>query len=397
MISLLFISMPLCNRLSASDDLKKLTNSLSIELIQALMQKDENILISPFSIQTSLLTLYMGSDTLNEYEIRHRLNLSTQQSKIPEAFDQLKKHLLDGKLKSILFFTRTLWVNQPVKMKDDYINLIRTHFLTEIENCDLSDPTATQTKMEEWISQKTKKKIPKFFKGSSLTSTTQAVMTDTATMKSLWKTPFKLKDSSQDFFFPESGSAPPIEIPFMSQKGVFDYFENQRCKIISLPLEHHLRFLIFLPKDKNLSESIEVLSNLILNKSIFSKMQPANVCVQIPKFTISKRYTLNEPLMSLGLIRPFRRDADFSKMSPEHLFYISQIIHYSQITLNEWGVDGYSSLFNLSKEPNTPEEAPDHIFLANHPFLYLIIDAKQDIILFLGTYCNVDPDKKNEI
>lgn len=381
-----------------TEDVKTINRHFSNNLYRILSAKEPNLLISPFSIENSLFMLYMGSSTLNEYEMRHFFMLKNSKETLPqEAFDIRKE--LETRLKNLLVMNQTLWIHTPHKINPDYSMLIKNHFGGEIETCDLAKADHFIPRVEEWISQKSKKKIPKFLHHYAHRPTTRAIMTDIATLKSLWTHPFPLSSSSQESFFPSSDLlSKQVSQAYMSQVGEFDYYENPRWKLLSLPLENDLSFVALLPKDPHLSLYDESFLEQIIDCSLLKKMKRSCVFVQIPKFASSKRMRLNQPLMSLGLIRLFTQEADLSKICEKSSLYICDFLHQSVLSINEWGIDGSASFFSLTPKSRQQNKMDvQHQFIANHPFLYLIIDMKQRIILFLGTYTHPTQSTKEGI
>jgi len=376
-IVLVFLTLSsLCNASSFVD----VNTKLSAKLFNSLYEENSNLLISPYSISNSILMLYMGTSSINEYEIRHILNLKTKKEALCELASQVRKDLLDYRLKNSLLSHQTLWIHTPHKISSDYLNIAKVQFGADVENCDLAHPKIFKIRHEEWIYQNTRKKKSKLFTPYEPSATTLAIMTDISTLKCLWVSPFSTKESFKAPFFFNENNLPQN---YMSQVGQFDYFENEKHSILALPLENDLSFIAVLPKNKCLPLNNESILNILKEKTKKTK-----VFVQLPKFSISMQHNLNHSLMSLGFIRLFSRGSDFTKICSSGSLFLSDYLHQSHISINEWGVDGSSSLFTLPFRENKSIESIESQFIANSPFLYLIIDTKQDIVLFLGTYSN---------
>ncbi|MDN3504264.1 MAG: serpin family protein [Rhabdochlamydiaceae bacterium] len=364
--------------LGHANNFVQLNSKLSSELFDSLYEESTNLLISPYSISNSILMLYMGTSSINEYEIKHILNLQSEKGTICELASQIRKELLDYRLKNSMISYQTLWIHSPHKISNDYLNIAKIQFGAEVESCDLANPKFFKARHDEWVYQKTRKKIGKNFTTYEPRATTLAIMTDISTLKCLWKSSFPTKGNFQAPFFSSQGN---INQEYMSQVGEFDFYEDEQHSIVSLPMDNDLKFLAVLPKNNSYS-----LKNESITSILKTKLTPSRIFIQLPKFSISKPQNLNHSLMSIGLIRLFSRGSDFTNISQSGNLYLSDYLHQTHIAINEWGIDGSSSLFSLSSRETQSNETIQGQFIANSTFLFLIIDTKQDIVLFLGTY-----------
>ena len=336
------------------------SHHISTSLFNEVNKEGQNCLISPYTIENSLLLMYSGATQLSKYELKRFLKIN----ELPNIA-ALKERLQDAKLVS----HNMLWLDQPHQVDETFIGK------EEVETINLSNRQIASQRIEEWVSQKSKRKLSQLFKDNPFKPTSHSLLTDLATLKSHWKYPFRLKDSFDDAFFSEGSP----RVNYMCQTADHLYYEDGKRKIVSIPLENDLSILFYMD---------EKLPTQLFDLSLLNQMEPTKVYVQLPKFNHASCTQMNRALMSLGILKPFFRGAQFGNITPDSSFYISDVIHQSRLTLNEWGIDGASSLFTLTRDYKPPSTDASHHFIANRPFLYLIIDSKEDIILFVGTYCH---------
>uniref|UniRef100_A0A0N4ZGJ8 SERPIN domain-containing protein n=1 Tax=Parastrongyloides trichosuri TaxID=131310 RepID=A0A0N4ZGJ8_PARTI len=116
-------------------------------------------------------------------------------------------------------------------------------------------------------------------------------------------------------------------------------------------------------------------------------MELSYVHLYLPQFKIESNHQLKKALKKLGLEKPFTNDADFSLMSKQTKSSISEIIQKAFIEVGEEGTEAAAATaimmvdgcVNVSKIQN------EHVFRADHPFMYFILD-RSDNILFNGIY-----------
>lgn len=113
----------------------------------------------------------------------------------------------------------------------------------------------------------------------------------------------------------------------------------------------------------------------------------------IPKFEAQSSYEMSESLETMGMTDAFDwRRADFSALGTyegegENIC-ISRVLHKTFITVGEQGTKaGAATVVEMAEEGAAMTE-PREVIL-NRPFLYMILDTKTNMPLFLGTLYSV--------
>ena len=102
----------------------------------------------------------------------------------------------------------------------------------------------------------------------------------------------------------------------------------------------------------------------------------------LPRFKIESRFDLPPQLQALGMTDAFGPKADFSGMLPDRAIHLAVVAHKGFVEVNEEGTEAAGAT-GASGEDSAPPT-----FHANHPFLFLIRDAKHGTILFVGRVTN---------
>ena len=220
-------------------------------------------------------------------------------------------------------------------------------------------------------------------KPGSIDTETRLVLTNAIYFKGDWKYQFKEKETKDRKFHLSDGSNK--KTPFMNMQGAFDYYEDDLMKMIRLPYKGDKQSMIMvLPHEiENLSKVEENMSQSYFNRMF--EYRQTDVILSIPKFKMTIPLGLNSYLMSLGIISAFG-DADFSKMTGADDLFISEVIHKAFIEINEEGTEAAAATaVIMTIESVGPHEPPKpKEFIADHPFLFYIVDNDTKAILFMG-------------
>jgi serpin B len=139
--------------------------------------------------------------------------------------------------------------------------------------------------------------------------------------------------------------------------------------------------IIVLPKENDISiaESAINYENLT---SWNLNFQDTEIEVNIPKFKFETKYTLNDILMSMGILDAFMPGlADFSKMDGTNNLFISKVIHQAFVEVNEEGTEAAAATAIIMELSMVPDPK---IFKADHPFIFLIQHEETGAVIFMG-------------
>ena len=212
---------------------------------------------------------------------------------------------------------------------------------------------------------------------------TRAVLTNAIYFKGEWVAEFPEENTAEaDFWRDGSGS----KTDFMNIRGFFDYAGTDDVQILKLPYKgDRLSMLVILPNEKGGMSVLEELLSVDTLQQWRQKMSSSDVVVSMPKFTIKTHYDLKAPLVDLGVKTAFNPDriagAKFSKMLEEPVF-ITKAVHDAFVDVNEEGTEAAAvTTIIMSRESASP---PPKLFVAEHPFLFIIQDDESGAILFMG-------------
>ena len=101
--------------------------------------------------------------------------------------------------------------------------------------------------------------------------------------------------------------------------------------------------------------------------------------VDFPKFETKSKYVLNDPLANLGVTDIF----GFGSLPGIHpKAGVSMVTHDGYVNVNEEGTEAAAVTTIIVLIESIPPPPPR--FVADHPFIYFIIDDESGTILFMG-------------
>lgn len=104
--------------------------------------------------------------------------------------------------------------------------------------------------------------------------------------------------------------------------------------------------------------------------------------------------SLNDHFKELVMINPFEEFVNFSHMDSSKRLHISEIVHTASIEIDEKGTEAAAKAVVISVTTDASFHIPIVIsFVADHPFIYYIIENETNAILFMGRMCEPHLDQ----
>jgi serpin B len=177
----------------------------------------------------------------------------------------------------------------------------------------------------------------------------------------------------------------------MHREGSFNYLKGETFQALEIPYQgKQLSMVIFLPNDSNGLAALEQSLTASNTQQWLGQLGPASkVIVTMPKFRMTQEFELGGTLGAMGMPEAFTGSADFSGMTGNRDFAISDVIHKAYIDVNEEGTEAAAATAVTMRAlaVRVPGQPPP-VFRADHPFVFLIRDNPSNSILFMGRVAN---------
>ena len=388
----------------------KATNELTVELHRQLATGDDNLCISPYSIESALAMTYAGADGETRTEMARVLHL-TNDLGVPASFSALQHSLEEMSAKTTelakqskkfggpsepitLHIANRLFAQKGYQFRDAYLSLVKQNFGGAFEPVDfIADPAAATQHINKWVADQTRERIRDLIPLRALDKTTRLVLANALYLKAPWANEFSQNATQPEPFFIHGGGA-PVDVPMMRKTDKhFGYARHERFTVVSLAYAgNDLQFLVLLPDEINGLRALESKLTADMLASC-AKLEKRDVDLYLPKFKLEPpTITLAEKFKALGMNSAFDKpqgSANFDRMAPRKpndYLYISQIFHKTFIAVDEKGTEAAAATavaMMAGSALRSPPPPPIKVKV-DRPFVYAIQHTPSGVCLFLG-------------
>lgn len=356
------------------------------------IEQSGDFAISSVSISTAFGMAYAGARGETAAEIARVLHYPTDVSDFHRANSAVLASLqLEGRGRT-MSVNNALWVQQGYRFRPDYRATVNANYQAGINPVDYAaDPQAARLKINRWVESKTNDRIKDLLSPPDVTKDTRSVLVNTVYFKADWAKVFE-KSATRDEDFTLEDGVKTVR-PLMHQTNNFRYAEHAGVQMIALPYRgHETEMVVILPKRGKLAK----LEAGIAEKGFEPFLAPLDgaqfrdVILTLPKFKIEKRFELQEDLKAMGMTTAFSNLADFSGTTEpgEWPLMINKVIHQVFVEVEEKGTEAAAAtaitMDMIISGRRGPPPPPPVVFKADHPFLFLIRDARTKAIVFSG-------------
>ncbi len=383
-------------------------------------ERDSNVVISPYSIFMGLLMACSGAagctrdemisalelQDFTPEQIENARKLLSDQLRspdndvigsIPERSNNIPKRLSDVLRKpetNVTFLSaNSLWYDSAFKVKTEYINMCKNSFGAEIRPANFVHPSCADI-INNWAARNTNNKIPVIV-NPPLSSDMGGLLINAIYFNGHWFNKFNIEFTEDAEFTLADGKK--IICKLMLTGGHFYYFENDGLQMIRVPYEGtpDYNMLIILPRP-NMNIDKTILS-LDIEKwlALLEKLERREGSLFLPRFKSEYSQRLNGSLSRLGIKLAFGESADFSGISENDPFFISEIAHKTYIDSDEKGTEAAAvtfSLLEMCAATELEKEIPFEMRV-DRPFIFAIEEYTSGAIIFLGTVANPNSDE----
>ncbi len=199
-----------------------------------------------------------------------------------------------------LSIANKIYVMTGYTPKETFKNFAVKSFSSETQNVNFADNVGSANTINQWVEEKTNKKIKDLISSDSLDGLTRMVLVNAIYFKGLWTHQFNKDRTRQKPFY--LNDVDSVNTDFMFLKEHFRYGVNDEldASILELPYkDSNISMLIILPnKRTGLAQVESKLSSVDLSQ-ISKKLRNTEVVLELPKFKIEFDIKLNEPLQKV--------------------------------------------------------------------------------------------------
>jgi serpin B len=387
----------------------KATNELAVDLQRQLATGDENLCVSPYSIESALAMTFAGADGETRTEMARVLHLTNDRA-VPASFALLQNSLEAMSAKTAeqvkqsrqsggpsepitLNFANRLFAQKGYAFRPAFLMQLTHNYGAAFEPLDfVADAGGATQHINKWVADQTRDRIRDLIPKGALDKTTRLVLANALYLKAPWASEFSEKATKPEPFHIRGGA--PVDVPMMRKTDKhFGYAKRDGYTVVSLPyVGNDLQLLIFLPAEVNGLHAVE---SKLTGETLAgcAKLDTRDVDLHLPKFKLEPpTMALAEKFEALGMKTAFDKpqgSANFDKIAPrtpKDYLYISQIFHKTFVAVDEKGTEAAAATavaMMAGAALRSPTPPPIEVKV-DHPFVYAIQHVPSGACLFLG-------------
>ena len=343
-----------------------------IRHVAANVDKNENIVISPYSAGVALSMLAEGAEGQTKEEFNKALN------------DCLfKAEDFGGNDTVIVNSVNSLWVDDNFSIRNRYLFLLDKDYDALATTLNFGDPSTVQA-INNWCSEHTNGKIKDII--DRLGAGDVMVLANALYFNAPWLNPFDSNLTTKADF---NGSKGQTKVDMMTRKGYMNYAEFQGCQLVELPYEggRYSMFVLLPAEGMDINEAVEYLSEELSNEAM-KALEPKEVLLRMPKAKIETSVLLNETLQSMGIKSAFTSAADFKGISEMGPLVLDQVKQKCYVEISEKGTE--AAAVTVAQIRLTSARPSSYVKMTVHrTYIFLIVVTHNSNVMFAGRVMNL--------
>ena len=351
----------------------------------------ENVMISPYSISTAMAMLNTGAVGTTKSQIDRAFGW-TEIEDVPGKFQALLMSVSAGAGKAFnISSNNRMYVDNTFEPLQTYSRALSESFGADVEKVNFGSANNSETveEINSWLEDKTNGKIKRMF--DQIDSSTAAILINTIYFNAQWKTPFTRTDKRK-FFLDEENH---IMTDVMTVTAKFRYYRSDVVELVQLPYQSEASDISMVVINPTALGGLMALEKKVINKrfSVVNKWiknlmnaYSRTIELSLPKFEFgSKLSNLKEILQDkFKVLDVFDMGrADLSGISGARDLFVSKVVHQSFISVDEKRTEAAAATSVQKMFTMGPM-----LVNIDHPFMFLIYDHKNKVILFMGRVMN---------
>jgi len=340
---------------------------------------EENILISPLSIETALYMASNGAQDETLSEIRDALEFGAfYPSGINEQFHQFIDKLSDDRTdKTFLNMSQAAFYNPNLFTID---NEFQSN-LEQYYSANVYDDKFDLESINGWANEKTEGRIPKVL--DKIKEEEFMFLMNALYFIGDWDKPFPAESTRDANFQFLDGRRPTV--PMMNQDAALSHYIGDDLKAVDLSFAGQKFAMTFIQTPNPIAEYLEEKSYTEISdtykKLVDDQMQEERLLLNLPKFELKYKRELSPDLKAMGMQRAFSNSqAQFQKVGDAGgNIYLTRVIHDTFLKIDEKGAEGAA----VTTVGFGVESVPQSISF-NKPFLLVLRHVETGIPIFIG-------------
>src|ERR1700693_1732676 len=244
------------------------TNELGIDLHRQLARGDENLCLSPYSIQSALAMTFVGADGDTRAEMARVLHFPNGGDAIHASFASLQSALNEMSKKTekiaeqskkrsgpsepiTLAVANRLFAQSGYDFRDPFRELVKKFYGAQFETLDFKqNPERERAHINQWVAKQTRDRIRDLIPQGAIKELTRLVLANAIYLKAPWSSEFDGRWTEPKPFHVHGGAS--VDVPTMKNQKSYGYAKRDGFAVVALPYSgSELQFVILLPDEVN--------------------------------------------------------------------------------------------------------------------------------------------------
>ena len=361
--------------------------AFSLELFKESLNQQEgndSMLISPLSVALALAMTANGAEGETLAELEELLGLPI--AELNEEFENYVGALMSRDTAK-LHIANSIWLKEnEVTLRKEFADLTSQYYKADVNARPFDQATAGE--INAWVDQNTDGMIKKLF--DELDSEAVLYLINALVFDAKWASQYQDNSVGSDEFLSIDGILKKVD---MLKSEEYGYLNDGMAQGFIKNYQDNYCFVAMLPReDISLDQYVTQLDAQKLYTLVNNPLK-VSVGVSIPKFKYEYSTNLTDTLQAMGLSRCFvGQGADFSRIGScsSGDLAINRVLHKTVIELTEAGTRA-AAVTAVEEVPESEPMPPAYSVTLNRPFVYMILDRKTCLPIFMGTVTDI-PD-----
>ncbi len=349
---------------------------------------NENILVSPLSVQNALAMTANGAKSETKSEMEKVISSDI-------TLDELNNYLytyrnsLSSKTESQIHIANSIWFRDDssrLDVQEDFLQKNADYYGADIYKSAF-DKNAVAT-INNWVSNNTDKMIDNIV--DEINEDTVMLLINALAFDAEWENEYTASDVHDGKFVDFSGNS--VNAKMMNSLESYYLEDENAVGFIKDYKGGKYSFAALLPnEDTDINTYIESMSSQDLIDVLATKKE-TTVYATTPKFSFDYSIVMNDLLSELGMQKAFSSsEADFSGIakSSDGNIYIGEVLHKTFICVDEKGTKA-AAVTKVDLTDGISLMPEGYEVTLDRPFIFMIVDNDTELPVFMGAVQTIE-------
>lgn len=361
----------------------------------------QNLLLSPYSIQSALAMTYAGASGNTRVEMARVLHFEGEEDPLHQGFQTIQQSLRASAATSEGAFSfnvaNRLFGQKGFEFRAPFLQTVSTFHGAPLEALDFAQSVASARHINQWVEHQTQDRIRDLIDPSLLNRDTRLVLVNALHLKAAWAEPFTAGLTKTRKF--HLGNDLTVDVPTLHSVKTHGFQQFDGFRAVSLAYRStDLQLVLLVPDTTNGLAALE--GKLTAETLDACRSLPwKELDLYLPRLKMTPpTLSLSRPLQAMGLKSAFdlpRGSAQFDRMTDttKDRLMISEVVHRTFLELDEKGTEAAAAtaVVMMRATAIAPKKPTPVVVRVDRPFAFAIQHRESGACLFLGRVTDPRP------